>query len=56
MRDEQELAMEGSQDRGGPRQADWLGLMLAECSFAYLGWLNARSDSKLLWSDGQDAH
>ena len=32
------------------RRVDWLGLMLAECSFAYLGWLNARSASTALWS------
>jgi hypothetical protein len=27
-------------------RADWLGLMLAECSFAYLGWSYAKSESK----------
>jgi hypothetical protein len=32
------------------RRVDCLGFMLAECSFAYLGWLNAKSDSKVLWS------
>lgn len=42
--------MKGSEDRRDVRQVDWLGLMLAECSFAYLGWLNVKTDSKALWS------
>ena len=31
-------------------RVDSLGLMLVECSFAYLGWLNARSEVKTLFS------
>jgi hypothetical protein len=33
------------------RRVECLGFMLTECSFAYLGWLKAKSDSKALWAE-----
>jgi hypothetical protein len=43
--------MGNTEDRRDAKQNDWLGLMLAECSFAYLGWLNVKGDSRALWSN-----
>jgi hypothetical protein len=43
--------MGSAEDRRDVKQTDWLGLMLAECSFAYLGWLNVKGNSKALWSN-----
>ena len=41
----------GSAEDTRVKHFDFLGLMLAECSFAYLGWLNVKSGSKALRSD-----
>jgi hypothetical protein len=38
--------MDRSQREREDAKADWLGLMLVECSFAYLGWSYAKNESK----------
>lgn len=43
--------MAAADGRRDAEQVDWLGVMLAECSFACLGWLKMKGGSKANRSD-----